>query len=76
MFVLPASFLGASFGDIPVVTRSRFVLLTARQANKSRGELLGQGIATLFGKPANQEDGGLMSQRTILPELEFKLLLY
>ena len=27
---------------------------------------LGQGIMTLFGKPADQEDGGLVSQRTIL----------
>ena len=49
MFVLPASFLGASFGDIPVVTKSKFVLPTAWQVNKSRGELLGQGRATLFG---------------------------
>ena len=31
----------------------------------------GQGIATLLGKSADQEDGGLLSQRTILPELEF-----
>lgn len=76
MFVSPASFLGASFGDIPVVTTSKVVLLTAWQASKSRGELLGQGIAALFGKPANQEDGALTSQRIFLPELEFRLLLY
>ena len=28
----------------------------------------------LSGKSADQEDGGLSSQRTILPELEFRLL--
>ena len=31
-------------------------------------EVFGQGIVTLFGKPANQQDGELMPQRTILPE--------
>ena len=36
-------------------------------------ELLGQGIATLFRKPA---DGRVMCQRTILPKLEFRLILY
>ena len=51
------------------------VLLTTQQANKSRDEVLGQRIATLFGKPAAQEDAGLVSQRTILPELDFRLLL-
>ena len=60
MFAVSASFPGASFRDISVITKSKFLLLTARQVNKSRGELLGQGIATLFGKPANQEDGGLI----------------
>ena len=38
--------------------------------------LLGQGIETVFGNPADGEDGGLVSQRAILPELEFRLLLY
>ena len=46
------------------------------QANKVRDELLRQGIATLFGKPADWEDGGLMSPKSILPKLEFRLLLY
>ena len=55
---------------------SKFELLAPRQADKSRDKLLGQGIVTLFGKPADQENGGLMSQRTILSELEFRLLLY
>lgn len=31
-----------------IVTESRLVLLTLRQASKSRDHLLGQGIATLF----------------------------
>ena len=60
----------------PTVTKSKLVLLATRQTNKSRGEVLGQGIVTLFGKPADQEDGGLVSQRTIFRELEFRLLLY
>ena len=40
------------------VTKSKLILLATRQANKSRDKVLGQGIAILFGKPANQEDGG------------------
>jgi len=39
-------------------------------------ELLGQGIAILLEKPADQEDGGLMPQRTIFYKLEFRFLLY
>ena len=57
----------AHFRCAQSVTESKLVLLTAGQANKSRGEVLGQGIATLFGKTTDQEDGGLVSQRTILP---------
>ena len=44
------------------------------QANIQRDDAMGQRIATLFRKPAEIDDG-LVSQRTILPELEFKLLL-
>ena len=33
-------------------------------------------MATLFRKPADREDGTLVSQRTILLELKFRLLLY
>ena len=58
------------------VTESKFILLAAKQVNKSRDELLRQGIVALFGKPADQEEGGLLSQRTVLPGLEFRLLLY
>lgn len=49
--------------------------LTA-QVRKSRDQLLAQGIATLLGEPEDQEDGGLVSQRATLPELEFGLLLH
>ena len=59
-----------------LITKSKVVLLATQQVNKSRDALLGQGIVTLFRKPANREDGGLVSQRTLLPELEFRLLLY
>ena len=31
--------------------------------------MLGQGTVTLFRKPADREDGGLMSQRNILPRV-------
>ena len=61
-----------------LVIESKFLLLTARQANKSRDKVLEQEIATLFGKPAGTKDGGLVDwcpQRTILPKLEFLLLL-
>ena len=59
----------------PVVTESKLRLLITWQANKSRDELLGQGIEILFRKPADREDGGLVSQRTILPQLELRPLL-
>ena len=52
------------------VTESKFILLTAQQANKSRDELLGQGIATLSRKPADKVYGGHISQRIIFPQLE------
>ena len=61
---------------IIIFTDFKFVLLPTPQASKTTDELLGQGIETLLGKSADQEDGGLMSQRAILPELECKLLLY
>ena len=58
------------------VTESKFILLAAKQVNKSRDELLRQGIVALFGKPADQEDGGLVFQRTALPKLELRLVLH
>ena len=35
--------------------------------------MLKQGIETLFEKPTHQENGELVSQRTVFPELEFRL---
>ena len=58
------------------MSESKLNLLAIGQANKLRDEVLGQGTATSFGKAADWEDGGLMFQRTLLPELEFRLLLY
>ena len=60
----------------PLVTKSKLLRLATRQANKSRDKWLGQGRGTLFGKPADREDGGHVSQRTVFPELEFRLLLH
>ena len=63
-------------GPPGLAIESKIVLLIAKQANKSRDKLLGQGIVTLFGKPADGEDSGLLSQRTVFPELQLRLLLY
>lgn len=60
---------------LSIVIESKLVLLTTGQENKLR-QVLGKAIMNLSGKPANQEDGGLMPQRTTLPELESRLLLY
>ena len=59
-----------------VVTEYRLILLAPQQANKLRDELLGQGITILSGELLGQEDGRLVSQRTIFPELGFRFLLY
>lgn len=53
------------------VTESKLVLLTTRQANKSRDQFLEQGEAALFRGPEDGENCGLVSQRTIVFELEF-----
>ena len=65
------SFPNAARVQHTLVTESKLALLATRQASRSREELLGQGIANLSGKPADRGDGGLLSQRTILLELEF-----
>ena len=54
------AFSRRGFQDI-YVTLSKLILLTAQQANKLGDEVLGQGITTLFRKPADGEDGRLMS---------------
>lgn len=51
-------------------------MITTQQADKLRDEKFGQGIVTLFEKPADIGNGGLAPQITILPELEFGLLLW
>ena len=51
------------------------ILLATRWVNKSRDESLGQGTVSLFGKPAAGEDDGPVSQSTVVPEFEFRLLL-
>ena len=49
--------------NLDSVTGSKFALLTAQQANKLRDEVL-EGIVTLLRRLT--DDGGLVSQRTIL----------
>ena len=44
-----------------IITKPKLILTVAQQLNKSRDKLLGQRTVTLFRKPADQEDGGLMS---------------
>lgn len=56
------------------VTESKLILLTTWQANKSGNELLGQRITTLIKKLADQEDGILVSQKTI-SQSKFRLFL-
>ena len=51
-----------------LVIESKFLLLTARQANKSRDKVLEQEIATLFGKPAGTKDGGLVPPKNHLTQ--------
>ena len=58
------------------VTQSKLVLLAAWQPNNSGDELLGQGMMTLFWKPAHQEDGVPVSQEITLLGLEFRSLSY
>ena len=49
--------LQTPFFGVISVTESKLTLLAAQQANKSGDEVLRQGIATLFGKPVDHEDG-------------------
>ena len=59
-----------------LLTNSKLILLTTQQGIKLREKLLGQETLTLFRKPADWEDGGPVSWRTVLTNLEFRLLLY
>ena len=58
-----------------VGNKYKLLLLAAWQANKSKDELLGQGVVTLFGNLTDREGSRLVSQRTILSKLEFRPLL-
>ena len=58
-----------------IVTESKLLVLLRQLANKFRHELLGKRIVILiFRALAGGEDRGLLSQRNILTELEFRLL--
>ena len=83
-FIFPDFFLSSrlilgissvSQEDLKFVTESKVILLTTGQVSKLGDEVLGQGVETLFRKPGDQEDGGLVSQRTILPESGLLLIL-
>lgn len=54
--------------------QTQYCLLHDR-ANRSRDKLLGQGVAILFEKMSDWENGEPGSQRTKFPELEFRLHL-
>ena len=41
------------------------MLLATRQASESGDKLLGKGVGTLFGKPADQDDSGLVSKKNL-----------
>ena len=43
------------------VTEFALILLLIQRVNKSRDELLGQGVVTLSGKPAHWEDGRMQA---------------
>ena len=64
-----------SWFSFPIDTGPKLILLAVQQTNKSQDKLLGQRIVTLFRKPENWEEGVLVSKTTILPKLEFRLLL-
>ena len=71
--------LSEATGD--AVTESKLILLTAQRASNQETMCWGEKLAlfnkmTLFKKPANREDGGLVPQGPIVPELEFRFLFY
>ena len=58
------------------VTESKLIQMAARQANIWRDELLGQGIVTLFRKPADQVDGALGVPKNHLAWVWMLIFLY
>ena len=66
------SFFIPLYLEARIIQRSGFVTkaklyCSPRDGPINQDKLLWQGIVTLFRKPADQEDGGLVSPRTILP---------
>lgn len=61
----------ASLQDKPINWKRKI-----KKKKKMKEEFWGQGIMTLLRMPADWEDGGLLSQRTVWPGLEFRLLLW
>lgn len=53
--------------DVSACHRIQALPAPTQEANKSRDLSLGEGTVTIFRKPADREDSGLVSQRTILP---------
>ena len=66
----------AKKGFLSVLQSLGSVWLSVQQVNVSREEMFGQKLATSFKKPADWEDGGQVSQRTIFLKLEFRLFWY
>ena len=65
-----------SFYILPLQPSGAVITLPSlRLDSRLRDELLGQRITAWFRKPANQKMLGLCLQRTVLPELAFRLLL-
>ena len=54
---------------------SKLTLLTAQQANKSERQDVEARSKTLFRKPADQEDGRLMSQNNHLMDSGYQVIL-
>ena len=68
-----------TYTSIPLpcfVIKPKLILLATWQASKSRDELLGERMATYLESQKTKKMGDSCLQRTILPELEFRLLLY
>ena len=65
-----------SFYILPLQPSGAVITLPSLSLDiRLRDELLGQRITAWFRKPANQKMLGLCLQRTVLPELAFRLLL-
>lgn len=70
---LPAESPEAGWGCWPGIRSPNLVLLPLQRTNERQD--VGVKRATFFGKPANQEYGGLLSQRTISPPHRIRVFL-